>query len=513
MAKEPFDGLELHVNQDRPHEELFVLHNTADDEGGFDGSSIEGGRYVMPGIARILADTRMKIHDKDVITMDLSKEEPGDPKARFLGPIVRHTAKAADKVEEAFLKGQKVLSLGGNHVRGFDVIGALRACHTLGIKMGIIWVDAHPDLNTPESTASGHVHGMASAILHGRGPKELLDLLKGAPFIDPHDFIYIGINAIDNPKNDNGTEKEHTELKYLKQLRDLGVKCITMEQMKDARKQDRVPDEVKNAVTELSDRMKASGGKVWVEWDVDSVDVKDMPAAVMSNTDGMSGAQIKDLFKHLGSRCSIDGVGVSELNPKKDIDGKSAQLVAEGVGHLFGVMNPTYAGHMHRARQEMKGEHPEESAKPPSAAPWKSSRLLHFIAATAAGIATAIVGSNLQKPTTEVETGPRVVSNERMDGHFLSQFSYSNFSATASRLRLMVEKGDEKGKESAMNALVEKYMLEYKRAPSPAASSALAELALSEFTTGFTVGTQAGSNELKQAYEEFQKRVHERMKA
>jgi|GEM_PF-5628035 len=508
---QPQDNLDFHVNLDQSGTELVVVHNTADDEGGFDGA-IEGGQYVMPGILAVLEDSRLKITELGVLSMNLSKEPPpdNDDRARHLRPIARHASIAIEQVYRAFLEGKKVLSLGGNHVRGLDVMGAMRACHEMGIPFGLVWVDAHPDLNTPESTYSGHIHGMVSSVLQGRGPKELLNLLNGAPFIDPNNIIYVGINAIDDQKNADGTPKDQTELKYLRALREKNIQCcFTMESMKDARGKGRVPEEVKQAVTELSDRLKVKGGKLWVEWDVDAVGVQDMPAAVMDNLNGMSAAQIHDLFNHLGSRCSVDGVGVSELAPHKDIDGKSANLVAEGVGNLLGVSNAAYAMHMARARNELEGrQHPASAEHVVQPAPQPSrkkrpirKRVLDFVAGSAAAIGAIIAGHKMTKQTPI----PAPVSMLALDS--LHQLSQSDFLATAGQLRLMVEKGDQQGTEVALNKLAAIYEAIRNRAPGAAAISDLGQLSLSEFVRGYTGGTHAGSPECDQYFQKFLRRV------
>lgn len=344
------DKLDYHINLDQSGEELVIVHNTIDDGGGLDGSSVEGGAYVVDDVKEVLAETRMKITELPPITMDLTQKDSGDPSARYLKDIVKHTDKAADQIESLFRQGKKVLSLGGNHVRALDVIGAMRASHALGMPLGILWVDAHPDLNTPESTVSGHIHGMPTSVFHGYGPSALVQLLKDTPSIDPQNFMYIGINAIDHPKNEDGSERKNTELTHLRELIRKGVQCFTIEEIKETRYKGRVPDTVKRAVTEFFDRLNARHGKLWVEWDVDVVDTTDMPAAAMDNLDGMSAAQIHDLFNHIGSRCSIDGLGISEIVPAKDRDGKSVRLIAESVGNIFGVSNPSYSKHMQKAR-------------------------------------------------------------------------------------------------------------------------------------------------------------------
>ena len=250
-------------------------------------------------------------------------------------------------VAKALLEGKKVLSLGGNHVRGLDVLGVAKACHELGIEFGIVWVDAHPDANVLEKSEGRHVkgsvamHGMVSSTIAGQGPREILELLDNAPFLNPKNIVFIGLNAIDNEKNPDGTVKDNTEMQRLINL--IGEEnCVTMDRLKRTKRHGFVDDDVRKKIDALNERVD----RVWVEFDVDVVDKNDMPAEVMDNENGMSGDQVKDLFNYIGTKSDVLGMGVSELDPTKDIDGKSAILAAECIAHTMGISNITYARQM-----------------------------------------------------------------------------------------------------------------------------------------------------------------------
>ena len=477
------------ADAEQPNRKLVVVHNAMDDEGGGDHTeegeaheSAEGGRYVMPAIRDGVNETRTEIEELGVITMDLP-DEPADPKAKYLDEIVRVAPEGISQVREAFLEGNKVLSLGGNHVRALDVIGALRACHELGIPFGMIWVDQHLDLNTPQTSPSGNIHGMVSAVLQGKGAKGLLDLLEGAPFIDPRNMIYIGVRekAIDGheTKDENGRYAEDTEGYLLQQLEDKGVRCFTSDSM--SRDKQHVSDEAKEAAKELSDRIKGEGGRLWTEWDVDVVDTADMPAAVMKNVKGLSKEQMQDLFNFMKEHCSVDGMGVSEISPDKDIDGKSKELVAEGVAKILGISA-------------------EEAVQLASHAPRKWRRTLQIAGSIAAGISALVVGHQLSDTPTEKPARPIVDSSH---SEFLAQFSGAEFRTTADQLKRAVESDDQDGIKSALGSLADIYVQAKKKAPSTAAASDLGRVALSEFTHGFTGGTFAGSANLQRYYQSY----------
>jgi arginase family enzyme len=332
----------------RQKRKLIVVHNSLDDEGGADHvaqhepyKSTEGGKYVMPAIGNRIDWTRFQVEELGVISMNIP-ENPGNPKAKYVDVIAQSALAGINQVHEAFMSGHKVLSLGGNHVRALDVIGAMRACHELRIPFGLIWIDEHLDFNTPETTPSGNIHGMVSAVLQGRGAKELLVLLKNYPFVDPRNIIYVGPreDQMDGheTKDEHGNYAESTEVYCFTQLIQRGARCFTAESMKvNDKKIDYVSAEAKTAVKELSDRIQAAGGKLWIEWDVDVVDSNDMPAAVMKNDNGLSAAQMRDLFEFMEGNCVVDGMGVSEICPVKDIKGIGRELIAVGVSKILGV--------------------------------------------------------------------------------------------------------------------------------------------------------------------------------
>jgi arginase len=483
---------EIAEQQDGP-QKIVVVHNTMDDEGGGDhvdegeaSESVEGGRYVLPAIRDRIDTTRFDIEELGVIEMDLN-DDPGDPTAKHLSPILESAPKGISQVYKAFKDGNKVLTLGGNHVRALDVIGALRACHEMGVPFGMIWVDQHLDLNTPETSPSGNIHGMVSAVLQGKGPKGLLELLEGAPFIDPKNMIYIGVQvqAIDGDTDENGEYLEGTEGYFLRQLEEKGVRCFTADGMAMDKEEGRISDEAKEAATELSDRIQKEGGKLWTEWDVDSVDTEDMPAAVMKCENGLSAAQMRDLFEHLEAHCSIDGMGVSEISPEKDINGKSKDLIAEGVSKILGVSH-------------------EEAAVLSFRQPNVWNRTWKIALTTAASIAAAI-GIHQLNEAPDVKPVRPIVDNSHSE--FLDQFTQSDFRKAAGELKLAADVGDLESVDTALERLATIYTQESRNAPSAAATSDLGRLALSEFRHGFTGGSFAGSADLEQYYQVYLEKV------
>lgn len=112
------------------------------------------------------------------------------------------TQKISEQVYEHAVKGRFVLTLGGDHSIAIGTIGgtakALR--ERLGRELAVIWVDAHADINTPETSESGNIHGMPVAFLTGLAKEdkpEMFGWLKDENRISPHKLVYIGLRDID----------------------------------------------------------------------------------------------------------------------------------------------------------------------------------------------------------------------------------------------------------------------------------------------------------------------------
>ena len=90
------------------------------------------------------------------------------------------------------------LVLGGDHsIAAGTVAGVASAFRKRGRNIGLIWIDAHTDMNTPQTTPSGNVHGMPLACCIGQGPAELTDILGFAPKVEPRNVVLIGIRDVD----------------------------------------------------------------------------------------------------------------------------------------------------------------------------------------------------------------------------------------------------------------------------------------------------------------------------
>ncbi len=135
----------------------------------------------------------------NVHVVQQESSRPGAASARYLNPIAETCKDLAEKVERAAGQGKFPLVLGGDHSVAVGTVSGM-AEHFRKKKrtIGLIWMDAHADMNTPETSPSGNVHGMPLACLCGTGPRALTHLYGYAPKVNPANVVLVGIRDVDS---------------------------------------------------------------------------------------------------------------------------------------------------------------------------------------------------------------------------------------------------------------------------------------------------------------------------
>src|SRR5205814_8314618 len=122
----------------------------------------------------------------------------GPARAKYLPQIAATCRKLAVEVEKSLDAGRVPVVLGGDHSIAIGTVAGV--AHHFGRqqqKVGLLWIDAHADMNTPETTPSGNVHGMPLACCVGLGPLDLTELLGPAPMVDPARVAVVGLRDVD----------------------------------------------------------------------------------------------------------------------------------------------------------------------------------------------------------------------------------------------------------------------------------------------------------------------------
>ena len=140
----------------------------------------------------------------------------GDPKLRFVGEIQRTCLRLRERVRAILKDGALPLVLGGDHSIAMGTVAGVAAHHAeRNEEIGLLWVDAHADSNTPQTTPSGNVHGMPLAVLLGRGDQRLLDIGTRTPVVAPERTVLFGVRSVDRGE--------------ARRLGDLGLSVYTMQ--------------------------------------------------------------------------------------------------------------------------------------------------------------------------------------------------------------------------------------------------------------------------------------------
>src|SRR6266545_5961769 len=170
-------------------------------------------RYA--GLAERLASLELDVIDHGNVPADIAEaSEEGDESARFLNQIKATCERIARAVRQASDDGQFPLVLGGDHSVALGTLGGLAAARGPG---GVLWIDAHGDLNRPETSPSGNVHGMPLAAALGLAGPEFQSSAWPLPAVEPGRVALVGVRALDQGER---------EL-----LQDLGARVFTMSEI------------------------------------------------------------------------------------------------------------------------------------------------------------------------------------------------------------------------------------------------------------------------------------------
>ena len=131
--------------------------------------------------------------------VSMEAADVGDPHARYLKVISEVCRELADETEKTLTHGEFPLILGGDHSQAIgSIAGVVRHFKQQGKELGVFWCDAHTDMNTPDTSLSGNIHGMPLSTLLGMGPKELTGISGQVPAIKPEQVVIFGVRDVDS---------------------------------------------------------------------------------------------------------------------------------------------------------------------------------------------------------------------------------------------------------------------------------------------------------------------------
>jgi arginase len=234
-----------------------------------------------------------------------------DERARFLPEIKETCARIAAKVVEESNAGARPLVLGGDHSVALGTLGGLAAAHGVG---GVLWIDAHADINTPETSPSGNVHGMPLAAALGLAGPEFDSDAWPLPALDPRRVVLLGLRQADSGER--------------KLLHDAGVRVFTMSEI------DRIG--VERAVREAIDRV-AGPGFVHVSLDMDALDPEVAPGVGTPVRGGLTYREAHLALELVAESGLAGSLEVVEVNPILDRENTTAFTAVELMASALGA--------------------------------------------------------------------------------------------------------------------------------------------------------------------------------
>lgn len=229
----------------------------------------------------------------------------GDTHARFLAEITSVCGKLADRVESALDQGRFPVVLGGDHSVAIGTIsGIARHYKKRGQRVGVLWVDAHTDVNTPTTSPTGNIHGMPLAVLLGHGPRELVALAGQSPALDARNVCVIGARDVDAGESAF--------------VRETGLRVYTMSEL----------DERGTALCarEAIERCLDGTAGIHLSFDLDGVDPQHAPGVGTAVPGGLNLRESHLICEKVAATRRVLGVEMVELNPVIDSENRTGKL-------------------------------------------------------------------------------------------------------------------------------------------------------------------------------------------
>jgi len=239
----------------------------------------------------------------------------GSPRAKYLSQITDTCMRLAAMVDEAMGRGETPLVLGGDHsIAVGTVAGVSINQQRQQKKIGLIWIDAHTDMNTPESSPSGNIHGMPLACCMGNGPDELTGIGGFSPKVDPKNVALVGIRSVDE------LEREYVQRS--------GVRVFTMRD---------IDERGLRAVMEEAIAVASDGTAGFhVSLDMDAMDPTEAPGVGTPVRGGLSYREAHLAMETLCDSGQMLSMEVVEVNPVIDEVNRTGLLAVELVLSAMG---------------------------------------------------------------------------------------------------------------------------------------------------------------------------------
>jgi arginase len=225
-------------------------------------------------------------------------------------PLIKKACESAYELgRHAIEAGDIPIFLGGDHSASIGTVGGV----THDCDVGLIWIDAHGDFNTPATSNSQNVHGMALATLLGQGPAELVNVGRPGPKVNAAHTVMIGLRDLDAEEKVL-IKKSGCTVFTMRDVDELGIRTVLTETLK------------------ILHHLK----KIHISFDVDVMDPLDAPGVGTPSQGGLTYREGQLVMEILADTGKLHSVDIMEINPILDIQNRTAQMAVNLLASLFG---------------------------------------------------------------------------------------------------------------------------------------------------------------------------------
>jgi arginase len=264
-------------------------------------------RYA--GLARSLVALGHTVQDSGNINVPGHYSLRNTSIAERITPIRQACQTAYDLGREAVAQGEIPIFLGGDHSSSIGTVGGV----THSGPVGLIWVDAHGDFNTPESSTSGNVHGMALGVLLGKGTEELVNIGRPGPKMLPEHTVIIGVRDLD-PEEKILMKNSGITIFTMRDIDELGMHKVLVKSL---------------AQFDYLERLHVS-------LDMDAMDPLEAPGVGTPSHGGLTYREGQLIMETIADTNKLQSMDIMEINPILDIQNQTAQVAVNLTASLFG---------------------------------------------------------------------------------------------------------------------------------------------------------------------------------
>jgi arginase len=273
------------------------------------GTDMGPSAFRIAGIGEQLSRLGRTVSDKgDIVTPIPEAKGPGDVKKRYVRDIAKVCTKVFQTTIASLEEGALPIVLGGDHSLGAGSVAASAAFHRRqGQRVGVIWVDAHADMNRPDTTQSGNVHGMPLAALLGPEPAELARIGGEVPAVLSQHTVLVGLRNLDDVEKQL-VRQSQVHVFTMKDIDRLGIA----------------------QVMEKALALAADGtGGIHVSFDMDVCDPSIAPGVGTAVRGGLNYREAHVVMELIAESGHLTALDLVEVNPTLDLRNTTAELGTE----------------------------------------------------------------------------------------------------------------------------------------------------------------------------------------